>query len=361
MKWARDPRTAHLFYSSVFVFAVSVVATVSYMLNGWGFDDAFYMTVLTIFTVGYEEVRPVDTVTLRLVTGLLIIVGCTGMIYLTGALVQFITFGQLQELLGATRMTRQIEYLEDHVIVCGFGRTGNMLAKELTQGKAKLVVIEPNQSRCLEAKAMGYLTINADAIEENVLRQAGIAKARALASVVSSDPINVFITLSARSLNQSIQIIARGEEPSTEKKLLQAGANAVILPTHIGAEQIASLILFPAIAGVIQATERRRQMDVDLRTLGLEIEVVAVAEGSLFAGRSIEEIERRAESAFIIIAIERLGSNVVERPQPHARVYPGDGVTVIGRPGRAEALEKFTRPVPLEESEAVAAAGEDRA
>jgi voltage-gated potassium channel len=220
MKWARDPRTAHLFYASVFVLFVSVLATIGYMLSGWSFADAFYMAVLTIFTVGYEEVRPVDTLALRLVTVFLIVVGCTGMIYLTGALVQFITFGQLQELLGATRMNKQIEDLEGHVIVCGFGRTGNMLAKELTQGKAKLVVIEPNQSRCLEAKAMGYLTINADAIEENVLKQAGISKARALASVVSSDPINVFITLSARSLNKSIQIVARGEEPSTEKKLL---------------------------------------------------------------------------------------------------------------------------------------------
>jgi voltage-gated potassium channel len=353
LKWATDPRTAHLFYATAFVFCVSVIATAGFMLNGWSFDDAFYMTVLTIFTVGYEEVRPVDTVTLRLVTGFLIIVGCTGMIYLTGALVQFITFGQLQELLGATRMSKQIEDLEDHVIVCGFGRTGNMLAKELMQGKAKFVVIEPAQTRCLEAKAMGYLTMNADAIEENVLKQAGIAKARALASVVSSDPINVFITLSARSLNKSIQIIARGEEPSTEKKLLQAGANAVILPTHIGAEQIASLILFPAIAGVIQASDRRRQMEIDLRTLGLEMEVVAMAEGSLFAGRSVEEIERRADNSFFIIAVERFGAKTVERPQPHMRIYPGDGVTVIGRPGRAEALRKFTEPVPAELDAAV--------
>jgi voltage-gated potassium channel len=330
-KWASDPRTAHLFYSSIFVFVVSVVATIAYMLNGWGFGDAFYMTVITIFTVGYEEVRPVDTVKLRLVTSFLIIVGCTGMIYFTGALVQFITFGLLQELFGATRMTKQISDLEDHVIVCGFGRTGNMLSKELMQGKAKFVVIEPDQA---------------------VLRQAGIAKARALASVVSSDPINVFITLSARSLNKSIQIIARGEAPSTEKKLLQAGANAVVLPTHIGAEQIASLILFPAIAGVIQSSERRRQMEIDLRSLGLEIEVVAMADRSLFAGRSVEEIERRSDNSFFIIAVERSGLKIVERPEPHMLIYPGDGVTVIGRPGKSEALLKFTEPLPVESDEA---------
>ena len=343
-KWARYPQTGHLFKASLFVICIGAISVIGFMLNGWSPGDAFYMTILTIFSVGYEEVRPVDTVSLRIMTSLLIILGCTGMIYLTGALLQFITFGQLQEILGANKMGRQIEALEEHIIVCGFGRTGNMLARELSQGKATVLIIEPNQARCLEAKALGYLTINADAIEENVLKQAGIGKARALASVVSSDPINVFITLSARSLNQTIQIIARGEDPATEKKLLQAGANAVILPTHIGAEQIASLILFPAIAGVMQSSDRRRQMEVDLRTLGLEIEVIAMGEGSLFAGRTVEEIEKRAQSAFLIIAVERRGSNVVERPDPRMFIYPGDGLTVIGRPGRAEILQKFNSP-----------------
>lgn len=341
MKWSRDRRTAHLFYASGLVLAVGVLATTAYMLNGWSFDDALYMTVITVFSVGYEEVVPVNTASLRVITLLLIVTGCTGMIYLTGALVQFITFDQLQELFGATRMNKQIEHLVDHVIVCGFGRTGAMLAKELAHGKADFVIVEPNQTRCLEAKAMGFLTINADAIDESVLKQAGIARARALASVVSSDPINVFITLSARSLNQSIQIIARGEEPSTEKKLLQAGANAVILPTHIGAEQIASLILFPALAGVIESSERRRHLEIDLRTLGLEIEVVALAEGSLFAGRTVAEIEERSDNSFFIIAVERAGAHKFERPLANMRLYPGDGVTVMCRTGRADALGKF--------------------
>lgn len=352
MNWSRDRRTAHLFYASGLVLSVAVLATAAYMLNGWRFDDALYMTVITIFTVGYEEVEPIDTPSLRIITLLLIATGCTGMIYLTGALVQFITFDQLQELFGATRMNRQIEDLHDHVIVCGFGRTGTMLAKELAQGKAQFVIIEPNQTRCLEAKAMGFLTINADAIDESVLKQAGITRARALASVVSSDPINVFITLSARSLNQSIQIIARGEEPSTEKKLLQAGANAVILPTHIGAEQIASLILFPALAGVIESTERRRQLEIDLRTLGLEIEVVAMAEGSLFAGRSVQEIEQRSDNAFFIIAVERAGERSFERPTANLRIYPGDGVTVMCRTGHTEALQKFIDRAPVEQESA---------
>lgn len=314
MKWLSVSRASNLIYGVTFVLIIAALAVVGYMLNEWSFGDSLFMVVLTIFAIGYDEVHPLDTVALRAITIALIVLGCTGMIYLTGALVQFITFTQLQQVLGLTRMNKHIDELKNHVIICGFGRTGNMLAKELRAGKSDFVIIEPNADRVAEAKVQGYLCIHADAIEESALKQAGIDRARALATVVSSDPVNVFITLSARSLNNSIHIIARGEEPTTEKKLLQAGANAVVLPAHIGAEQISSIILFPAIAGVIQYSERRRQMELDLRTLGLEIEIVVAADGSAFTGLTVEEIELQAERTFFIVAIEQAGSRKVERP-----------------------------------------------
>ena len=176
------------------------------------------------------------------------------------------------------------------------------------------------------------------------MKQAGIDRARALATVVSSDPVNVFITLSARSINNSILIIARGEEPSTERKLFQAGANAVVLPAHIGAEQVASMILFPAIAGVIQYSERRRQMELDFRTLGLEIAIVVAAEGSAFTGLTVEEIERQAEGTFFIVAIEQAGTGAADRPLPTTCIKPGDGVTILCRSGRPNLLNKFSEP-----------------
>ena len=245
MIWVPNSRVANLFYAVYIVVIISGLAVLGYMLNGWSFGDALYMVVLTVFTVGFSEVRPVDTVTLRTITVILIVIGCTGMIYLTGALIQFITYNQLQEILGTTRTNKQIEDLDRHVIICGYGRLGMMLAKELREGKSQFVIIEPSLDSCNEAKQHGHLYIHADATEESALMQAGVDRARALASVVSSDPANVFITLTARGLNKSIQIIARGEEPSTQKKLLQAGANSVVLPTHIGAEQIGSMIFFP--------------------------------------------------------------------------------------------------------------------
>ena len=341
MKWLSNSLARHLILGVAFVLVVASIAVLAYMHNGWSFADALYMTVLTVYTVGYGEVHPLNTPELRAITITLMVLGCTGMIYLTGALVQFITLSQIQQMLGLTRMNKQIEDLDDHVIICGFGRTGSMLAKELKAGKARFVIIEPNHDRFIEAKELGYLAIHADAAEESALKQAGIARARALATVVSSDPANVFITLSARSLNTTLQIIARGEEPSTEKKLFQAGASSVLLPAHIGAEQIASMILFPSIASVIQSPERRRQMELDLRALGLEIEVVVAAEGSAFAGLTVEEIERKAERSFFIIAVEQAGSGKAERPLPSTRVNPGDGVTIMGRAGRANILNKF--------------------
>ncbi len=341
--WTQTP-IRNMLLVVAFVLLVGGLATVGYVEHGWSLGDAVYMVVITVFTVGFGEIHPINTPALRAITMGLIVTGCTGMIFLTGALVQAITLSQVQSVFGLKRMNRTIEQLRGHIIVCGFGRTGSMLARELRDAKAQLVILESSPERCAEARQMGFLCVQADASEESVLEQAGIQYARALATVVSSDAVNVFITLSARGLNPGLQIVARGELPATEKKLLQAGANSVVMPAHIGAEQVASMILFPAIAGMIQSTERRRQMELDLRTLGLEIEIVLAAEGSRYVGQTVEAVERMAERTFFIVAIEHAGSGKVERPQPTTKVEAGDGVTILGRSGRADMVSYFDSP-----------------
>jgi voltage-gated potassium channel len=334
----------NLAFGALFVVGVALLGVVAYVAHGWSLGDSLYMVVITIFTVGFEEVRPIDTPGLRAVTITLVVTGCTGMIFLTGALVQAITLSQVQAIFGLNRMTKQIEHLQGHIIVCGFGRTGSMLSRELRAAKTELVILELDPQRCAEAREMGFLCMQADAAEEAVLVQAGIHRARALATVVASDAVNVFITLSARALNADLQIVARGELPATERKLLQAGANSVVMPAHIGAEQVASVLLFPAIAGMIQSSERRRQMEMDLRSLGLEIEVVLAAEGSRYVDRTVEEIEQMAERTFFIVAIEHAGSGKIDRPSPQTRVRSGDGITLLGRGGRAEMVSRFDGP-----------------
>jgi trk system potassium uptake protein TrkA/voltage-gated potassium channel len=347
MRWLSDliySPIRNLTFGAIFVMAVACLGIIAYMAHGWSFGDALYMVVITIFTVGFEEVRPIDTGMLRTITIIVVVTGCTGMIFLTGALVQAITLSQVQAIFGLTRMSRQIEHLRNHIIVCGFGRTGSMVAHELRAAKVELVILESDAKRCAEARELGYLVLQADASEEATLLQAGIHRARALATVVASDAVNVFITLSARALNAELKIVARGELPATERKLLQAGANSVIMPAFIGAEQVASVILFPAIAGMIQSSERRRQMEIDLRSLGLQIQVVLAAEGSPYIGNTVEEIERMAERTFFIVAIEHAGTGRIEQPDPKTVVKAGDGITLLGRGGRGEMVARFDTP-----------------
>ena len=200
---------------------VICLGTAGYAGAGWKIGDAFYMVVITIFSVGYGEVHPIDTPWLHFLTVSLIVLGCTGMIFMTGALVQFLTAVELQRFLGIKRMKNEIEHLKGHVIVCGFGRIGNMLARELKDGKTSFLIVERAEKRIAEARALGYLAIAGEATDEDVLREAGVTRARVLATVLPDDAANVFITLSARSLNKALHIIARGEVPTTEGKLLQ--------------------------------------------------------------------------------------------------------------------------------------------
>ena len=316
-----------------FMLAVIVLSTCAYMGAGWSFGDAVYMVLLTVFTVGYGEVRPIDTPLLHAITMSTIVVGCTGMILVTGALVQVLTFSQIQQFLGTNRVKTDINKLKGHVIVCGFGRIGVMLAKDLAAGGAAFVILDRNQARLAQAKALGYLCWEGDATDEDALRVVGIERARVLATVLPDDAANVFITLSARSLNPALQIIARGEAPSTETKLIQAGANRVVLPTHIGAERIAELVLFPETARFIRGSDRMRDFEKVLRDLGMEIEVVVAAEGSALVGLTIAELEARVQGGFLVAQVNRQNGETVTRPPADLRVEAGDGLVIIGRSG----------------------------
>jgi voltage-gated potassium channel Kch len=326
-----------------FMLVVLAVATAAYMTAGWSFEDALYMVVLTIYTVGYQEVRPINTPFLHAITMGLIVLGCTGMIMITGTLVQVLTFSQIQHLLGANRMKSDIERLKGHVVICGFGRIGVMLAKELAAGGATFVVLERSEARFVEARELGYMCIHADATDEAHLVAAGVERARVVATVLPDDAANVFITLSARSLNPGLQIIARGEVPSTESKLIQAGADKVVLPTHIGAERIAELVLFPETDRFIRGSDRMQDLEKVLRDLGLDVEVVIAGERSAAAGVTVEELERNARGAFFVVQINRKSGEALTRPPRESRIEPGDGLVVVGR-GAGAVSAFFTTP-----------------
>jgi voltage-gated potassium channel len=335
MKDLFRPPLRNLTFAVIYMVVVSVAATAGYMHVGWSFSDALYFVVLTIFTVGYDEVRPIETPEMRDLTMAMIVLGCTGMIFLTSALVQFITINQLQLVFGTKRMQSQIDKLKEHVIVCGYGRIGQMLAHELKAGGTQFVILERSDKRADEARTHGYLTVQADATDEGGLKLAGIDRARALATVLPDDAANVFITLSARSLNRSIQIIARGEVPSTEKKLRHAGADKVVLPTHIGAERIAEMILYPENVPTNRDGSKSQEFEKTLNGFGLQMDMIVANETGGFAGATVGEIEGQGRGGFFVVQLKHRSGKTVNRPPADMRVEAGDGIVVVGRNGIA--------------------------
>ena len=320
----------NLIASVIFVLLVSVAAVVAYVAHGWPVGDAVYMVIISIFTVGYGEVRPVDTHALRFITEAMVVLGCTGMIFVTGTLLQLITFSALQQLVGTKRMKNQIAALAGHVIIVGFGRIGLILARELTRGRIPFVIIERTEDRLTQARAAGFLCHAGDATDEEVLIAAGIERAHHVVTVTPNDAANVFITLSARALNPKLEIIARGEDPATESKLRQAGANQVVLPAHIGAERVAEIILNPTAASLLREGDRRKEIEQDFNRLGLALETLKVEESGRLAFRTIAEVENLSLKNCLIISVTHSDGHAVA-PDPALRLMPDDVITLMRR------------------------------
>jgi voltage-gated potassium channel len=327
-----------------FVAVVFVAATLGFVHAGWSFVDAIYMVTLTIFSVGFNEVHPIDTLYLRVLTMGTIVLGCTGMIVFTGALVQVFAHYQLRRLLGVDRMNNEIEKLSGHAIVCGFGRIGVQLAKELARARQNFVVLERSPTKIAEARGAGFLVYAGDATDEAALRAVGIERARVLATVLPDDAANVFITLSARNLNARVEIIARGEAPTTEGKLIHAGADKVVMPTHIGAERIAEMILYPTTARFLGESPQVRDLKRGLHEFGLELEAVTVPQGSVLTGATVGEAERRGSGSFFVVQIDRAGGQSFVHPSEDVRIEAGDTVVLVLRNSRVSGGAVFMAP-----------------
>jgi voltage-gated potassium channel len=339
-----DSPVRNLIYGVTFTLSVMALAITAYMSEGWSLRDALYMVITTVYTVGYEEVRPIDSVALNVITLSLIVLGCTGIIFLTGALVQFFTLSQINKVAGLKRMNTLVDQLKGHVIICGFGRLGAVLSRSLSASSAGFVILEDDEARAAEARQQGHLCVRGDATNEAALHAAGVTRAHALATVLSNDALNVFITLSARALNPNLLIVARGELPSTQNKLLQAGADKVVLPTHIGAERIAELLLYEESARFIEGLERSHGFQRVLHNFGMELEVVTAAPESPAVRMTVAAIERQAKGAFFIVQINRRDGDTYTAPPATAVIAEGDGVVLIGRPNRSELLTSLFEP-----------------
>ncbi|MBI1346083.1 potassium channel protein [bacterium] len=332
----------HMLRGGIFFGLTTIMAIAGYMWAGWDLLDAVYMTVITIFGVGFGEVRPLTEPWLRVFTMFVIMAGCSSAVYVIGGFVQMVAEGEIYRVLGARRMTRGIELLQNHVILCGYGRVGQHLARELQAAHQQFVIVDTVMEQLRDAEAAGLLVLVGDATEEAVLKTAGIDRARVLASVLSSDAANVFITLTARELNPKIEIIARAESNSTEKKLLRSGANRVVLPTMIGATKIANLISRPSAESLLIDAEGKQHLNDELDHIGLKLQEFELTEGSPLVGQQIREIEVSGASGFVVVAVRRADGVVVQQPVSTFMLNLGDTIILLGHRDHLASIARKT-------------------
>ena len=217
--------------------------------EGWNFLDSIYMTIITLSTVGYGEVRNIGHAGLIFII-LLILFGVSIIAYIVGLAAETLVEGEIRSIFGRKKLSKKIRSLNNHYIICGYGRIGRIICKELMRKSIPLIVIEKGEQvrQLLEHDELLYL--DADATKEEFLVEAGIEKAKGLVAVVSSDPQNVYISLTARGLNPLLYIFSRAEDEATEKKIIRAGANEVMLPYRLGGRRMAQAILRPTVSNL---------------------------------------------------------------------------------------------------------------
>lgn len=303
---------------------IFLVAVLGYRLFGWNLLDAVYMVVITLSTVGYKEVQQPLTAAEQVFTILVIIFGVSTALYIVGGLLQMMFEGEINRAVGMRRVTREIKRLSGHVVICGFGRMGEILARELHRQKKPFVILENDPERINEAVALNYLALNDDATEEEALLHAGVARAKQLVTTLPRDADNVFITLTARNLNPKLMIIARGEFQTTEKKLIQAGADRVVLPAATGALRMAAMITRPAAVELIEVVTGRQVAEV-------EVDELTIPEGSPLVGTTIRESQPRSRHGLLIAAIRRPGENLEFNPGGDTVFEAGATIIVMGR------------------------------
>ena len=310
---------------------VFVIAVLGYRFVGeYNWLGAIWMVVITISTVGYGETSTQPPV-LQLLSIFVILFGITAAAYTFTGLIQLLLEGEIDRLIGLRRMTAEIASLNDHVIICGFGRMGQCLAGELHKRRRRVVVLEINPERLRDADAQGYACLSGDATEESTLQSAGIDRAKTLVAALSSDAENVFLTLTARNLNRKLQIVARADQVSTEKKLRQAGADRVVMPTVVGSLQMARVITRPTTADLIDLVSQSEFAD-------LELDELRVLQDSKLVGLTVGETHAHRDHQLLIVAIQGADGKLIFNPDLTHRLSANEVLILMGQ---SKGIENF--------------------
>lgn len=320
-----------LIVSQVSILGVVALAVYGYMeLEGWSVSDAIYMVVITLSTVGFGEVQPLSTEG-RILTSFLILAGVGNFAFILGAFSQLLVEGKFFQIIGSRRVLKTISKLKDHCVVCGYGRIGSVVAKEIVAEGQDVVVIENDPEAIHLLQEEGTLYIEGDATSDEVLVQAGIANAKSLITALSEDAANVYVVLSAREMNQGLYIVSRASSHQRVSKLKQAGADSVILPNHIGGLRLAQSVLRPTVTSFMELANRRTTLDI-------QMEELTIRKGSTLVGKDLIESELRPKFNLIVIAIKKQGQDMIFNPDGRTVLEAGNTIVAVGA---KEKLDEF--------------------
>ncbi len=316
--------------AALLLFAVLVAGTLGYMvIEGWSVLDSLYMTVITVATVGFREVNPLSTAG-HWFTIALIFAGVGGIAYSIGTIADFMVEGHLRELLEGRRMAKRIEDLRDHYVVVGMGRVGSVVCRTLGEQGVPFIVVDQCEECIAEAEEHGWLYLQGDATNEEVLEAAGVTRAKGLVTALDTDADNLFVALTARGMNPRLYIVARSSSLASESKILRSGADRVITPNVIGGRRMATSLLNPAVSDYLDTVTHSVELEYRLEALN-------IGESSSLAGRAIGDARVRDVTGAFILAVSS-GGAMDSNPSSGRVLRAGDELVVLGTRSQLDAL-----------------------
>ncbi|CAB1064266.1 Potassium channel protein [Olavius sp. associated proteobacterium Delta 1] len=330
-------KTRHLIVSIILSLGILIVGTAGYMIiEDWRFLDALYMTVITISTVGYREINQIGDVG-RVFTILLVAIGVGFTLYVAAAVVQFMVEGRMRIILGRRRLDQKINRLKNHYIVCGYGRIGRVICRNLRRKPFDVVAIDKSPDLIPLMDEDGILYVAGDAADEASLTKAGIKRAKGLIAALATDTDNVFLVLSARQLAPELTIIARASKEAVKSKLQAAGADSVESPYEMGALSMAHHIIRPTVTNFLDLAFAHQRKDI-------QMEEIPVSESSKLVNVKLKDSGIRQNYNLIIIAIKKPDGNMLFNPSFEAAIIPDDTVIAVGELENLQKLEKILNP-----------------
>lgn len=323
-----------IYYALGILFVVLFSGTVGFVfVEGYTLSEALYMTIITVSTVGFQEVRPL-TEGGRIFTSMLIISSFGTFAYAITSISRYIVSGDYKNYFKNYRVDQDVKKIKDHVIICGYGRNGSQAVKTLKAHKKDFIIIENDPTLTQELLDANYPYINGDATDENVMIKAGIHFAQALITTLPSDALNVFVVLTARELNQKITIISRASEGSSESKMRIAGADNVIMPDRVGGAHMASLVVTPDVMEFIEKISVSGEDKINLEEILISDFPFDTRQ------KTIIELETKYHTGCRIIGVKDENGEYMINPSPDFKLKENIKLFVLGNQEQIQALNK---------------------